>query len=136
MIEVNLLGVLIAALASTLLGIIWYSPALFGKHWMKWSEMEIDLLDAERERTMTQAYTLNFFTQVVIAYVFAELFKLIHITTFTGALSIVLFVWIGFVLTTSLGSIIWEEKSTRLFILHNIYNVLSFLLMAIIILFI
>lgn len=35
MLEVNMLGILLATLAGMLLGAIWYSPLLFGSAWMK-----------------------------------------------------------------------------------------------------
>ena len=48
-VDINYLAVLIAALASYVLGALWYSPVLFGKLWMKLSKIDPKNMDAAKK---------------------------------------------------------------------------------------
>ena len=66
--EFNVLAVLAAAVATFVLGGLWYSPALFGKAWQR----EAGVTD-EQMRTSNKArvFALAFILSLVAAFVFA-----------------------------------------------------------------
>ena len=55
----NWLAIILAAVATMIVGALWYSPILFGKLWMKLSGMGGDK-DAEMKKKVTQAYIIGF----------------------------------------------------------------------------
>lgn len=131
--DINILGILIAAIITSILGILWYSPFLFGTHGKKLSQVELDMLDVGKERTTAQRYTIHFLAQIVMSYVVAEIIVLSHITSATGALWFGCILWLGFVATTTLGSVTWKHRSTKLLIIDNTYYFISLILIALIV---
>ena len=112
MLNINLWAVLVAAIASMVIGSIWYGP-LFGKQFMRESGM--DQWSKERRdaamKNMAWTYLAQFVASLVTFYVLALL-----IEGFFGRLSAVngikaaLIAWIGFVVPVKLGDTIWGGK--------------------------
>jgi hypothetical protein len=124
---VNYLAVIVAAVVAYGLGALWYSPLLFGKLWMKLTKMQEPTGDAWK------SYLAGFLTYLVQGVVLA---LIIEFTSFKGAIGGLLMgflVWIGFIGTHSLGRVLWEKRSVKLFWLDNGYNLLASLLMGLII---
>ena len=73
---VNLLAVLAAAVATMLIGGLWYSPLMFARPWM--IAMGLDPDDkakiAEMQKSAGKLYTLAFLASLVSAFVLAKLF--------------------------------------------------------------
>jgi hypothetical protein len=66
--EVNYLAVIAAAVATFLLGGLWYSPVLFGKAWQR----EAGVSDAQMQNaSMGKIFGLAFVLSLVAAWVFA-----------------------------------------------------------------
>jgi hypothetical protein len=64
--EINFYAILVAALAPLVVGFIWYSPLLFGKAWMK----ETNLTDEELKKgSMLKIFGLTFLFSVMFAMV-------------------------------------------------------------------
>lgn len=66
--QINLLAVLLAAVAGFVLGGIWYGP-LFGKAWMAANGFTMD--DLQRDFNPAKAYGLSLLFGLVAAYTFA-----------------------------------------------------------------
>src|SRR3989338_8118559 len=115
--EVNYLAVLVAAVASFLLGWLWYGP-FFGKPSMKLSPVT--------------AMILGFLTYLIIAYVLAGFISILNAATIVEGMKIAFWIWLGFIATTTLGSFLWEGKSIKLYLLNNAYNLLNILVIAVI----
>lgn len=58
MVEVNYVAVLLAALATMLVGSVWYTPAVFGKIWMKLAKVKPDQKMTTMQ--MTKLFGLTF----------------------------------------------------------------------------
>ena len=68
--EVNYLAILVATIAAAVLGMVWYSPALFGKAWMKLVGMSQKDLEAAKKQGMAKNMAINFVATFVMAWVF------------------------------------------------------------------
>jgi len=128
--EVNYLAVLVAAVASFLLGWLWYGP-FFGKPWMKLMNFDKNSMKSMKLSPVT-AMILGFLTYLIIAYVLAGFISILNAATIVEGMKIAFWIWLGFIATTTLGSFLWEGKSIKLYLLNNAYNLLNILVIAVI----
>ena len=125
--EVNLLAVIAAAVASFLLGGLWYSPVLFAKAWQR----EAGVSDAQlKSANMALIFGLAFVLSLVAAFVFA----LFHgprppLALGLGAGSSAGLCWVA----SSFGiNYLFERKSLKLFLINGGYHTLQFTLIGLI----
>jgi hypothetical protein len=130
--NVNLWAVLLAGIASIVVGSLWYSQLLFGKQWMALMKVK---MPSKKEMSamkgkMMGGYVAQFIASLVTFYVLGTFMDYAGVTTIAGALQVALCAWIGFVATYSLGSVLWEQKPFKLWVLNNAYNLLMLLIGA------
>jgi hypothetical protein len=116
--DVNYLAVLVAAIASMAFGFFWYSPAGFGKQWIKLSGMTKKQLDSAKKKGMGKSMTLGFIAQLVMAYVLAVFLGYTNSTTWMAGIVVAFWLWLGFIATVSLGSVLWDNKPFTLYLLN------------------
>jgi hypothetical protein len=129
---INLWSVLVAAVATMVLGFLWYSPLLFARPWMVL--MGYDPEDkaklAEMQKGAGKMYALSFLASLVSALVLA---KIIAITTVNSALygmKIGFAVWLGFVTTVQLTSVLFAKQPTKLYLINTGYQLVCYLAMG------
>lgn len=141
MVPTNLLAVLLCGLLSMVLGSLWYGP-LFGKPWMKMMGFHQSDIDAAKKKGfvgsgMAKSYSLMLVGSLLTAFVLS------HLITFaelyfakpgveTGLLTAA-GTWLGLIAPVTMGSVLWENKSWKLWLLNNGYQ-LCYLLIASVIL--
>lgn len=137
MVEVNYIGILIAAIASMALGFLWYSPALFGKRWMKLMGYTQESLK-EDQKKMGKLYGVSFVLSLITAFVLSHVITLSmsyysYSPIMTGVTS-AFWMWIGFILPVQTTDVIFKkgEKSWELLGLNTGYQLASVLVMGII----
>ena len=129
---VNYLAVLVASVVGMGIGAFWYSPAAFGKQWaamMGWSEAKM----RERMKKATgTSYFVAFLGNVVMAFVLAQLIANIGVVTMGAAVVLGIWVWLGFIATTFLNSVLWEGKSWQFYSINTSYQLVSIVIMSLI----
>lgn len=130
--DINLLSVLVAAIATMVLGFVWYSPLLFAKPWTV--EMGYNPDDKakmeELRKGAGKSYGISFVASLVSAFILA---KIIDITTVDSALygmKIGFAVWLGFVTTVQLTSKLFGNQSTKLYLINTGYQLVCYLAMG------
>jgi hypothetical protein len=111
--NVNIWAVVVAAIASMVIGSIWYGP-LFGKMFIRL--MGLDQKSPEEQAAMKKGmiwlYVIQFIGSIImfciLGWVLAEMGD--NYAGTSGALHITLLVWLGFIVTTHLGNAIWGGK--------------------------
>jgi hypothetical protein len=114
--QTNWLGIVLAAVASMVVGYIWYGP-LFGKAWMKLTGLK----EMGDKSQMPKNYTIMFIGSLVTAYV---------LTVFGASFTTAFWAWLGFQATLLLSSVLFEGKSWSLYYLNAGYQLVSLLAMA------
>ena len=128
---VNLVAVLVAAIASMVIGFLWYGP-LFGKQWM--AMMKIKKSDIAKMKKMAgKNYAWTFIISLVTAYVLAVFIDLAGASTVAAGATIAFWAWLGFVATVTAGSVLWDGKSTNLYFLNNAFQLIAMVVMGAII---
>lgn len=119
--EFNMWAVLVAALASFLLGGLWYSPLLFGKAWQR----EVGLSDEQLANgNMAMIFGLSFVLSLAAALVFALfLGPRPPLALGLGAGAAAGLFWVS----SSFGiNYLFERKSLKLFAINAGYHTLQF----------
>ena len=113
LVEVNFLAVLVAAIASFVVGWAWYSPLLFYKPWMR-----LRGHSPETGGNMQMPYgvmAVEFVSMLLVAYFVAEFAGWVGASTTTGGLVLAFWIWLGFYATTLLGGVLWEKVPVKLY---------------------
>jgi hypothetical protein len=129
---VNLLSVLVAAIATMILGFLWYSPFLFAKPWtlaMGYDPNDKAKMD-EMRKGAGKLYGITFVASLLSAFVLA---KVIDVTTVNSALygmKIGFAVWLGFVTTVQLTSTLFKKRPIKLYLIDTGYQLVCYLVMG------
>lgn len=126
-IEINYIAVLVAAVAAFILGALWYSPLLFMKMWVKAGNID---MNKKGGLSPAVAMGIGFVGQLLTAYVLAHFLVLVDADTIRGAILASFWIWVGFIVTTQIGSVLWESKSVKYFAINAAHTLASMLLMA------
>lgn len=131
--EITWLPVILAAVASSILGAIWYSPALFGKSWMHEMKLTREDMDAAKKKGMGKFYLANFIADIVTAYVLSWLLTIGAYPIAVGPWKFAALLWLGFVAPVMFGSVLWERRSGKLFFINAGYRLVALVVMALVI---
>ena len=130
--NLNLLAVLVAAIATMPIGFLWYSPLLFANPWM--SEMGYDPNDKARIQEMQKSagpsYLVAFLASLVSAFILALFFHEMHVQRLEFALLTSAHIWLGFVATVQLTGALFAKQSMRLFAINTGYQLVCYLVMG------
>ena len=129
--EINYLAVLVCGVASMVLGFVWYG-AIFKNVWLRlmgWGEDHV--AGPEGKKAANRGYVISFIGSLVMAYILS------HVITYasdytntegvTAGLTSGFWMWLGFVAPVTLGSVLWEGKSWKLWGLNNAYYLVQLL---------
>lgn len=133
MITINYLAVLVAAIVSMALGFLWYGP-VFGKQWVAMMKFPQAAIDEAKKKGMTKNYVITFVGCLVTAYVLAHFVAIAALagvgSGVSGGLQSGFWAWLGFIATVTLGSVLWEGRSWKLWSFNNAYQLLNLLIMG------
>lgn len=127
--SVNLLAVLVAAIANFIIGMIWYGP-LFGKAWIKMMGWTPKQIAEAKKKGMAKPAAVGFISGLVMSFVLANIIKFSGAVSLVEGLAMGFLVWIGFVAAIMLGSVLWEGRDVKLYILNVLCYLVSFLVMS------
>jgi hypothetical protein len=128
---VNYLTVIVCAVASMIIGSLWYSPLLFGNIWMKLQGFSKKDMNKAKQAGMWKLYLAAFIGSLVTASVLGYLIDIVGKNVSTGIL-LAFLAWLGFVATTLLGNVLWEGKSVAVYVLNILYYLVNLVVMGLI----
>ena len=112
--EVNFLAVLVAAIVSMGVGMLWYGP-FFGKEWGRL--MGIDVNDEakkkEMQKGMKPAMVGTFISFLIMGYVLSYYIGAASASTVSSGLNTGFWAWLGFVATTIVINGMWAGNKPR-----------------------
>ncbi len=135
MVPINYLAVLVAAIASMVIGSLWYGP-IFGKQWVALSGMPSDKMDKAKAQGMGKAYAIAFVGSLLLSYVLAHAIvfagSYMHVEGIKLGLTAGFWNWLGFIVPVTLGSVLWEMRPWKLWVINISYHLVTLMLMGII----
>jgi hypothetical protein len=133
--NVNIWSVLTAAIATMVIGFLWYSPLLFARPWML--AMGYDPDDKAKIKEMQKGagknYAVSFLASLVSAFVLGKIIDAATVDTALYGMKFGFAVWLGFVTTVQLTSKLFAKESTRLYLISTGYQLVCYLAMGAII---
>lgn len=127
--NVNWLAILGATISAMVIGFLWYSPILFGKEWMELSKFKKGDID-QSKKGMTRTYSVTMIGAFVTAYVLKLLMDLIYVTTVFEGMQLAFWIWLGFVATTMMTTVLYDKKPWALYLINSGYQLANLLAMA------
>lgn len=125
--------ILAAGVANVILGMIWYNPKVFGGTWMQMIHMTPEM--AERgKRLMPVMAFVAFLSSMLIAYVMTYFAYAWGVFDWIGAIELGFWCWLGFTAPAMLGSVLWEMKPVRYYLITAGFWLVSFIMIALILL--
>ncbi len=129
-VDLNYLAILVSVVSSFILGALWYSPLLFGKPWMKMMGFTQQHMEEAKKKGMAKLYIGNFIATLIMVYILSHFVDYAQAKTITDGLQLGLWVWLGFIVTLQFGSILWEGKPFKLFLINTSYRLVELLIVA------
>jgi hypothetical protein len=118
-------AVIVAALVHYILGALWYSPLLFGNKFLQiigWTPQQIEQMQA---KGAAKELAIAFVTSLVLVYVLAHIVQYTKAKTWWGGIETAFWLWLGFIATTQLATVIFEERPLGLYLINIGYQLVG-----------
>lgn len=134
-ITVNYVALLLAGVASMVVGFLWYSPSLFGKQWMALNGYTEKSMEAAK-KDMNKTYTISFVASLVMAYVLSHVMTMsinfFHYDALSTGLISAFWMWLGFVAPVQLTDVLFGSKNSKLYAINTGYQLASLIAMGVV----
>jgi surface polysaccharide O-acyltransferase-like enzyme len=129
---VNLWAVLVSALATMVVGFVWYSPALFARPWT--ILMGYDPNDkakmAEMQKSAGPSYMMSLVASLMSALVLGKIIEVSGTAGAVDGLKIGLVVWLGFVTTVQFTNALFSRQPNKLYMINTGYQAVCYVAMG------
>jgi len=129
---IRLVPVFVAALATMVVGFIWYSPMLFAKPWtilMGYDPNDKAKMD-EMRKGAGKTYSLAFLASLASAFVLAKIIDVTSVNTALYGMKVAFAVWLGFVTTVQLTGALFGRQPAKLYLINTGYQLVCYLVMG------
>ena len=109
-----------AAILHWILGAVWYG--LFSSKFielMAWTPAQLAAIESQSH---TKDYILAFVSSLVLVYILAHFLQYTRATNAAGGLQTAFWLWLGFIVTTQLPTVIFEGRKPGLYLLNIGYQ--------------
>ena len=134
MVDINYWAVLVAAIASMVVGFLWYG-VFFKKPWMEMMGITSEGMSGGK-MTANKAYAIQFVASLVMAYILSHTltFAMAYLNTdgVNAGITTGFWNWLGFVVPVTLGIVLWENKSWKLWMINASHYLVSLVVMGVI----
>lgn len=123
---INVAALAVAAIVRTIIGMLWFSPALFGAAWIAL----VGCTEHDMKARLPRALVIDVLANFVMAFV------LVHAVHYAGATgpwlgaAVGFFNWIGLVMVSTLFAVTFEGRPFKLFAINNGFHLVSLLIMG------
>lgn len=126
----NFLPIFLAAVASMVAGALWYSQMLFGKKWMELMGIPPERAQ-QKPKGMAKLYATSFVLDIITALILTGVLGGAVVSgSFVELVVITVLVWLAFQVPVLAGSVMWESRSFKLFLLNAGHRLVSLVVMA------
>ena len=129
--DINILAVLVAAVATFALGALWYSPLGFAKQWVAAHGYTPEQL-AAMQKGAGRAYGVTFVCWLVMALALGILTHRIGVHSVPGGLKLGVLCWAGFSASVGLSAHVFSGRRPAAFVIDAGYQLVSLLVMGVI----
>jgi hypothetical protein len=119
--KINYPAVLVAALAHFVVGGLWYGLIFTNKfiELIAWSPEKLRQMETQNP---TKEYLAAFATSLVLVYVLAHFVQYTKAKSALDGVQTAFWLWLGFIVTTQLATVVFEERKLGLYLLNIGYQ--------------
>jgi hypothetical protein len=123
--KINYLAVIVAAVVHFIIGGLWYG--------LIFANIFVDIVGREQLEKMVadshwSQYLIAFISSLVLVYILAHFVQFTGSKTVGGGLQTAFWLWLGFVATTQLSGVIFEQRRLGLYLLNIGYQLVACLI--------
>ena len=125
--KINYLAVIVAAVVHFMLGGIWYG-LLFGNKFIEligWTPAQLEVIGSQNH---AKEYLVAFITSLLLVYILAHFIQYTGAKGIGGGMQTGFWLWLGFVATTQLATVVFEQRRLGLYLLNVSYQLVACLL--------
>ena len=115
-------AVIVATLVHYILGGLWYSPLLFGNKFIQLINWTPEHLRQVENESHAKELAIAFVMSLILVYVLAHFIQYTKATTALGGIQTAFWLWLGFVVTTQLPTVLFEQRNFGLFAINVAYQ--------------
>lgn len=122
--KINYPAVFVAAVVHFIIGGLWYG-LIFGNKFIEisgWTPAQVEKIAAESHWSQ---YAVAFATSLVLVYILAHFVQYTGAKGVTGGMQTAFWLWLGFVATTQLATVIFEQRKLGLYLLNVGYQLVA-----------
>jgi hypothetical protein len=119
-------AVIVATLVHYILGGLWYSPLLFGNKFLQiigWTPEQLAQMQASGPPV--KELTIAFVMSLVLVYILAHFVQYTKARTAWGGIETAFWLWLGFIVTTQLATVIFEKRPLGLYLINIGYQLVG-----------
>jgi hypothetical protein len=133
-VQINLVGVIVAVIASMVVGWLWYSDWLLGKQWRMLEHIDEKRAKKDMPMGMVGMIITSFLMAYVLAHVSYLSFKFFTDNSYqSSALMTAFWMWLGFVLPVVLSNSLFNQRRKKATIIHAAFWLVNILVMGLVI---
>lgn len=125
--------ILAAGIVSVIIGFVWYHPSVFGSAWMRMTGITPEMAERAKKR-MPLMMILGLLASLLVAYVMSYFALAWGVFDWIGAVELGFWCWAGFIAPTMLGSVLWDMKPFKLYLINAGFWLVSCVSMALVLL--
>ena len=127
--KINYLAVIVAAVVHFMIGGLWYG--------LIFANIFVDIVGREQLERMAadshwSQYLIAFISSLVLVYVLAHFVQFTDSKTAGGGLQTAFWLWLGFIVTTQISGVIFEQRKIGLYLLSIGYQLVACLICGVI----
>jgi hypothetical protein len=125
--KINYPAVVASAAAYWVLGALWYSPLLFARPFIALKGFTPEQVAAMQSQGHAGEIGAAFAVSLVLAYVLAHFVKFTGAETARAGMLTGFWLWLGFVATTNLETVLFEGRPLGLYLINDGYHLAGLL---------
>ena len=118
--KIKYLAVLVAAIVHWLLGGLWYG-VLFKNKFMELIAWSPEKLQQMANQSEVKSLGIAFFMSLVFCYILAHFVQYTKATTAAGGAQTAFWLWLGFIVTTNIATVLFEDRPLGLYFINMGY---------------
>ena len=128
MTDLNFWPIIVASIVAFAVSALWYSPVLFGKEWLAHLKLTDADIAAAKNKGMTKLYVSQFVLTLVTFTVLGFAITSLGIMSARDGGMLAFIAWLGFMLPTSLGGMLWEKKTLKITLITSISTLICWII--------
>ncbi|HEY6121694.1 MAG TPA: DUF1761 domain-containing protein [Pyrinomonadaceae bacterium] len=119
--RINYLAVIVAAVVHFIIGGLWYG-LVFGNQFIQLIGWSQEKLAQVANQNHGQEYLIAFVSSLVLVFILAHFVQYTKAKTAVDGLQTAFWLWLGFIVTTQLSTVVFEERRLGLYLLNIGYQ--------------